>query len=322
MMLVVLLALLQFNSAFATNTWLESHYGTSIGARPQFNPTSPLVRGFKTASFNNPAQQVVGVHSLDHVYAWNNILHDLSIQMKDSYDTQDRSFVRQLNFIDNLFRIDPNAVVNTHYFNQAAALILHSAYLDANNARLGDGPYFGQPGLNDITKQEAIALLANLDFSRPETIQMKNANRDNIKALLSKLNSAPANLRYGDASTNSAIGESMDPMGANNWSKTGDENNWYNLMTSKPAVYQFQLIGTQWHYLVSVDGLHGNRYVFSSFNFHNRIYEDQENNRIRYDPTQGDPFLMSSTGEFRHQTLNSNRAHGLVWTNRYFINRF
>ena len=126
-------------------------------------------------------------------------------------------------------------------------------------------------------------------------------------------------MRYGDASTNSAIGESMDPMGANNWHKTREENNWYALMTYKPAVYQFQQNGD---YLVSVDGFHGNMYVFSSFNFHGRIYEDQENNRIRYDHNQGAPLHMSSTGEFRHQTLNSNRAHGLVWTNRYFINRF
>ena len=84
--------------------------------------------GFKRASFNNPAQQVAGVHSLDHVYAWNNILHDLSIQMKDSYDTRDNLFYRQRNFINNLFRIDPNAVVNTHYY-QAAAPIFHSGKL-------------------------------------------------------------------------------------------------------------------------------------------------------------------------------------------------
>ena len=84
--------------------------------------------GFKRASFNNPAQQVAGVHSLDHVYAWNNILHDLSIQMKDSYDTRDFLFLRQRNFIDKLFRIDPNAVVNTHYY-QAAAPIFHSGKL-------------------------------------------------------------------------------------------------------------------------------------------------------------------------------------------------
>ena len=99
------------------------------GRRPQFNPTSAVVRGFKRASFNNPNQQVAGVHSLDHVYAWNNILHDVSIQMKASYDTQDILFVRQRNFIDKLLEIDPNAVVNTHYFNPVAAPILHSGKL-------------------------------------------------------------------------------------------------------------------------------------------------------------------------------------------------
>ena len=116
---------------------------------------------------------------------------------------------------------------------------------------------------------------------------------------------------YGDASTNSAIGERMDPMGTNNWYRTRDEDHWYSLATYKPAVYQFQPNG---HYLVSVDG----DYVFSSFNFHGRIYEDQENNGLRYDPNQGRAFLMSSTGQFVHQTLDSNK----VWNNRYFIYRF
>ena len=49
--------------------------------------------------------------------------------MKASYDTQDILFVRQRNFIDKLFEIDPNAVVNTHYFNPVAAPILHSGKL-------------------------------------------------------------------------------------------------------------------------------------------------------------------------------------------------
>ena len=130
---------------------------------------------------------------------------------------------------------------------------------------------------------------------------------------------APANLRYGDASTNSAIGESMDPMGTNIWRKTGDEDNWYSLASYKPAVYQFLPTGD---YLVSVDGFHGNIYVFSSFIFNGRIYEDQENNRIPFDPTQGVALLMSSTGEFGHRTLNANRVPIPVWKNRYFINRF
>ena len=48
--------------------------------------------------------------------------------MKASYDTKDTSFVRLRDFIKKLFKIDPNAVVNTHYFN-AAAPILHSGKL-------------------------------------------------------------------------------------------------------------------------------------------------------------------------------------------------
>ena len=136
-----------------------------------------------------------------------------------------------------------------------------------------------------------------------------NVNQSDLNSLLCI--KAPANLRYGDASTNSAIGEKMDPMGTNHWHKTGDEDHWYSLATYKPAVYQFQPNG---HYLVSVDG----NYVFSSFNFHGRIYEDQENNRLRYDANQGAAFLMSSTGQFGHQILDSNR----VWNNRYFIHRF
>ena len=49
--------------------------------------------------------------------------------MKDSYDTKDILFRRQRDFIDKIFKIDPNAVVNTHYFNPAAAPILHSGKL-------------------------------------------------------------------------------------------------------------------------------------------------------------------------------------------------
>lgn len=66
--------------------------------------------------------------------------------------------------------------------------------------------------MKELTK--VIKLLLDIDFTKHnDDIDVKTKNCNNICKIIRKANSAPANLRFGDSSTNEGIGNRLDPMG-------------------------------------------------------------------------------------------------------------
>jgi len=337
--LILSLTLIHLNVVKAT--WLKDHYGrgvrgtTRTGA-PQWiaidrrpsNFRPGVEDGFRLAAFNYPnlplnlRPVIRNVHSVDHVYAWSNIAHDISNYLKIAYDSQitykqNNDFVQVREFLTRLFKIDLKAIVNRQYQNPPQPRIAHADYLNENDANLGDayeGPNDPDNGLNHKLREEALQELDAIDFHNEhfdptsdfyQQTPTFRANWDHIRNLLEIANSAPANLRYGHAKTNSAIQDNMDPMGGKDGHLTQKEKDWYNMATYLPEVYQFNNLG----YLKYKTTSEGNIYQFSSYDYNGYKGKKVKQGRFRYDRNNGVPMLMSSTGGF-----NSN--------NRWFIYRF
>jgi len=319
------LTILQLNAICVYGTWLGRYRNIvpNIENRPGF--TSVVTRRFKLAAFNNAGKSVIGKHSLNHVYSWDNILHDISHYLKISYDyartyRQNNGFIQANLFLNRLFEIDNQAIVRRGYYHLNGetipnpANIMHSDYLvyglyknnpHNNDHNLGDGPN----GLNHQYRNDVLAKLELLDFvDEDNNYVKKQKNARLIRDILKIANSAPANLRYGHSGTNGSIQEKMDPMGDNNGRRTNQEQVWFDMITYKPNVYQYNQNG----FLISNSGL----YIYSSYYYYSKIYENQKLNHQPYNNLNGNPIVMSSTGKFQHRTWDKNSG---VLKDRLFI---
>ena len=93
-----------------------------------------------------------------------------------------------------------------------------------------------------------------------ELINVREQNAKAIKDIFLWANAAPSNLRYGDASSNSAIHENFDPMGNDNGTLTRKES---DMMKNYVINYKTTKIGQQ-YYLRSSTGLHQKKTIAST----------------------------------------------------------
>ena len=113
--------------------------------------------------------------------------------------------------------------MNLDYFKKSPLSKSHISYLRS-------GSVTTTKDLEDLNKDmliEAKLHIKNLDFTSTSKA-VKNLNAKEIKELLQVLNSAPANLRYGESRTNGSIQDFVDLMGDN---------------TGKPTTKETQLVG-------------------------------------------------------------------------------
>ena len=139
-----------------------------------------------------------GVH-LAHVASWNAICHKAENLHKK------RRFAAMKTMVNLLFTIDTNARVWVRSANSRKALS-HEAYMEK--------------AIKD--KSEKIFREAKQIVN--DWAKGKNINDDaTVSSFRSLVNSAPANLRYGNGGLNSGIGSAMDPMGDQNQKMTDKE---------------------------------------------------------------------------------------------------
>ena len=85
-----------------------------------------------------------------------------------------------------------------------------------------------------------------------DPIDIREQNANAIKTILALANGAPSNLRYGDASSNSAIQENFDPMGNEYGTITTKES---EMLKTYVVNYKVEEFGGQ-YYLRSSTGFH------------------------------------------------------------------
>jgi len=208
---VVFLAILvfvPFNLVYGD--FLEDEYGIDDSWRPAFE--NPVETGFKDAH-----GKALGIknftpgrdHSLNHVYAWLSIRASINDEVEKAYKAKQgvSTIKKDLNELaEKIFETDSKAEVNFDYYFKKKTSDKHISYLRS-------GAVNGLQDLEDLNDDmllEAKQHIASLDF-KSTPAPAKNTNL--IKELLKVLNSAPANLRYGESRTNSSIQDFLDLMG-------------------------------------------------------------------------------------------------------------
>merc|ERR1711956_147681 len=157
-------------------------------------------------------------HSLNHVYSWLSIRATVNDEVDLAYKAKlgvssKKNNLNQLAEI--IFEKDPKAVVNFDYIKKIPSKP-HISYL-----RSGDVGIQDLEDLNDDMLIQAKLHIKNLDFKSTPAPTIKNAYE--INELLKILNSAPANLRYGESRTNGSIQDFIDLMGDNTGKPTTKE---------------------------------------------------------------------------------------------------
>lgn len=148
--------------------------------------------------YNQWPNSCQGVH-LAHVVSWSAICH----KAENLYNR--RHFAAMETMVTVLFRIDTNAHVWTGPANPKKSLS-HEVYMEK--------------AIKD--KSEKIFREAKQIVN--DWAKGKNINDDaTVSSFRSLVNSAPANLRYGNGGLNSGIGSAMDPMGDQNQKMTRKE---------------------------------------------------------------------------------------------------
>lgn len=168
--------------------------GKKVSGRPGFINIGPFT-SMKKATIQKPAS--VSLH-LAHVFPWSSISACV-----DKYAKKNQWSTELNNFINEIFQIDDVAEAPTKWLNggkpDSNSFITHEEYLEDMDASpsLGLGPTATMIDQNRHMKIETKKELKNRDITK-------------IKRYL---NSAPANLRYGEAKANIKVNDRLDPMG-------------------------------------------------------------------------------------------------------------
>ena len=200
--------------------FLTTKYGIKSSWRPAFK--NNVKTGFRDAHGKALGIKnfVAGTkHSLNHVYSWLSIRATVNDEVDLAYKAKlgvssKKNNLNQLAEI--IFEKDPKAVVNFDYIKKIPSKP-HISYL-----RSGDVGIQDLEDLNDDMLIQAKLHIKNLDFKSTPAPTIKNAYE--INELLKILNSAPANLRYGESRTNGSIQDYIDLMGDNTGKPTTKEN--------------------------------------------------------------------------------------------------
>jgi len=194
--------------------------------------TTEVERAFQMAHFGE-ANGAKGM-SINHVMPWIELYWQLEVQFRQAFDCEEKistwdsrnfqCYVLLFDYIQrygNVFMLDNEASVhvvirapsdrpvNTEIIPDP---MRHNSYLNRNNANLMD--------INNRYLEEAKTLINGIDFkaeqneeqTNPGTNPIRQQNCERLKRFLLIINSAPANLRYGDSRMNSGI-KALDPMG-------------------------------------------------------------------------------------------------------------
>jgi len=188
--------------------------------RPHFEP------GVETLF--KKAQQIPknGGFHLCHVMSWNTIKDEF---LKYSKKQEEKGFLQRMSekdknvigdvkyFLNNLFDVDKNAVAPKIDKNANWDYVFHSNIINYRNNRAPK--YKSLKDISEKLKAQALQLTDKkvFDVTADDTDSVIQ-NCDLIKSALAAMNSAPANLRYGDGVVNKEIGVYSDPMG----NKKGD----------------------------------------------------------------------------------------------------
>jgi len=217
---LVIFALVPFN--LVCGDFLTTKYGIQSTWRPAFK--NNVKTGFRDAHGKALGTKnfVAGTkHSLNHVYSWLSIRASVNDEVEAAYKAKlgVSSTKTKLNQLaDKIFEKDLKAVVNLDYFKKSPSSKSHISYLRS-------GSVTTTKDLEDLNKDmliEAKQHIKNLDFTSTSKA-VKNLNAMEIKELLQVLNSAPANLRYGESRTNGSIQDFIDMMGDKNGKPTTKE---------------------------------------------------------------------------------------------------
>jgi len=218
---LVILAFVPFNLVYGADL-LTTKYGIQSTWRPAFK--NNVKTGFRDAHGKALGTKnfVAGTkHSLNHVYSWLSIRASVNDEVEAAYKAKlgVSSTKTELNQLaDKIFEKDLKAVVNLDYFKKSPSSKSHISYLRS-------GSVTNTKDLEDLNKDmliEAKLHIKNLDFTSTSKA-VKNLNAKEIKELLQVLNSAPANLRYGESRTNGSIQDFIDLMGDKNGKPTTKE---------------------------------------------------------------------------------------------------
>jgi len=181
--------------------------------RPAFVHTGPLQDLKKTNSMKRRILRNSATGTtlhLAHVFPWSSINACVDQYLKN------RRITELDNFIGEIFEVDLVAQAPTRWLPggrpDPTSRVTHDQYLrstDATRSVVGTGT--AKPTMLDQnTKMEQMALTAR--------------RNGNINELKKYLNSAPANLRFGEATANVAVNDRLDPMGNLNERLTAKES--------------------------------------------------------------------------------------------------
>lgn len=182
--------------------------------RPPFEP------GVETLF--KQAQQIPknGGFDLCHVTSWNTIQNEFL--KYDSKNQTNKGFLQRMSekdpevanevnyFLHNLFTVDTKAVAPRIDKNANWEYVPHSTIINYENKKAKK--YKSLTDINNRLKDQALQL-TNKDIFDVTANDLLIQNCDLIKSALAAMNSAPANLRYGDANVNRNINVQTDPMG-------------------------------------------------------------------------------------------------------------
>jgi len=204
----------------------------TINNRPDF--PKEVTKAFEITHFGE-SEGANGLH-LAHVISWYDIRCRLDELFEQAFKAEENSekknighYVKIKEFLKKIFEIDGDAVVNEgpwyppltkdgwfeqiptfRYFRRAVPTTDDNDYMTGTLLEL-----------RDKYLKEAIEYIDNgdIDFWKEthpgsdDPDDIKERNGDKIKDLFQLAFAASTNLRYGDGSSNSGIGENFDPMG-------------------------------------------------------------------------------------------------------------
>lgn len=176
-------------------------------SRPSFKST--VIRLFQArCSATNQFSTCSGnsVH-LAHVHSWQQIRDLTTVYI------QGKSWMQLIQSVQLLFQVDRSAVVWVRSGGSMQSLS-HRSYMS--------------PSLVTLNAQYLRSALKYINDIK------KLPSKSNVVDLLTVLNSAPANLRYGQGPINSSIQGKLDPMGNSNQKMTAKEKRWLSIYRDMP----------------------------------------------------------------------------------------
>ena len=150
--------------------------------------------------------------------------------------------------------------------------------------------------MNAVEYGGVIKLLRSIDITKhEEDARVRDQNCKNICSIIKHANSAPANLRFGDRSTNRAISNRLDPMGGLDKKLTKKESSLLEiygygrkLANKFPVLETYPYIVQRQPFIVSSTGLKSTEY-------------DKENRYIVEKGTSFDDYINSFLKSLSHQ---------------------